>query len=109
MTATTLRKPLPDSCAEARALNLVGGKWKLLIVKALLDGPVRYVELQRCDTLRGISTEQLRTTLNAMVADKLLTRTRYRESPPRVDYELTARGLELEAVLEALAAWEQDA
>ena len=47
------------------------------------------MELQR--TLPGISTEQLRSRLNRMVADDLLTRQRYREVPPRVDYELTER------------------
>lgn len=55
--------------------------------------------------LPGISTEQLRSRLNRMVADDLLTRQRYREVPPRVDYELTARAYELMPVLGALARW----
>jgi hypothetical protein len=61
------------------------------------------VELQR--VLPGISTEQLRSRLNRMVADGLLTRQRYREVPPRVDYELTERSKELMPVLGALARW----
>jgi hypothetical protein len=64
------------------------------------------VELQR--VLPGISTEQLRSRLNRMVADGLLTRQRYREVPPRVDYELTARSRELMPVLAALARWGYD-
>ena len=60
---------------------MVGDKWTLLIVRDLASGPRRFVELQR--TLPGISTEQLRSRLNRMVADGLLTRQRYREVPPR--------------------------
>jgi hypothetical protein len=55
--------------------------------------------------LPGISTEQLRSRLNRMVADGLLTRQRYREVPPRVDYELTERARDLLPVIGALARW----
>jgi DNA-binding HxlR family transcriptional regulator len=81
----------------------VGDKWTLLIVRDLLSGPRRFVELQR--VLPGISTEQLRSRLNRMVADGMLTRKRYREVPPRVDYELTTRARELAPVLGELARW----
>jgi DNA-binding HxlR family transcriptional regulator len=84
----------------------VGDKWTLLIVRDLASGPRRFVELQR--TLPGISTEQLRSRLNRMVADGLLTRQRYREVPPRVDYELTERAAELMPVVGALARWGYD-
>jgi hypothetical protein len=59
--------------------------------------------LQR--VLPGISTEQLRSRLNRMVADGMLTRKRYREVPPRVDYELTERARELAPVIGELARW----
>ena len=88
---------------DARALDLVGDKWTLLIVRDLAAGPRRFVELQR--VLPGISTEQLRSRLNRMVADGMLTRKRYREVPPRVDYELTERARDLMPVLGALARW----
>jgi DNA-binding HxlR family transcriptional regulator len=81
----------------------VGDKWTLLIVRDLVAGPRRFVELQR--VLPGISTEQLRSRLNRMVADGLLTRQRYREVPPRVDYELTERARDLLPVVGALARW----
>jgi len=55
--------------------------------------------------LPGISTEQLRSRLNRMVADGMLTRKRYREVPPRVDYELTDRARELMPILGELARW----
>jgi len=84
-------------------LDLVGDKWTLLIVRDLAAGPRRFVELQR--VLPGISTEQLRSRLNRMVADGMLTRKRYREVPPRVDYELTARARDLMPVLGELARW----
>jgi len=97
------RHPYDQWAPDARALDLVGDKWTLLIVRDLAAGPRRFVELQR--VLPGISTEQLRSRLNRMVADGLLTRQRYREVPPRVDYELTARARDLMPVLGALATW----
>jgi DNA-binding HxlR family transcriptional regulator len=100
------RHPYDQWSPDARALDLVGDKWTLLIVRDLAAGPRRFVELQR--VLPGISTEQLRSRLNRMVADGLLTRQRYREVPPRVDYELTERAKELLPVLGALARWGYD-
>jgi DNA-binding HxlR family transcriptional regulator len=100
------RHPYDQWSPDARALDLVGDKWTLLIIRDLASGPRRFVELQR--TLPGISTEQLRSRLNRMVADGLLTRQRYREVPPRVDYELTERSRELMPVVGALARWGYD-
>jgi DNA-binding HxlR family transcriptional regulator len=97
------RHPYDQWSPDARALDLVGDKWTLLIVRDLVAGPRRFVELQR--VLPGISTEQLRSRLNRMVADGLLTRQRYREVPPRVDYELTERARQLVPVIGALARW----
>jgi DNA-binding HxlR family transcriptional regulator len=97
------RHPYDQWSPDARALDLVGDKWTLLIVRDLAAGPRRFVELQR--VLPGISTEQLRSRLNRMVADEMLTRKRYREVPPRVEYELTERARELMPVLGELAKW----
>ncbi len=97
------RHPYDQWSPDARALDLVGDKWTLLIVRDLAGGPRRFVELQR--TLPGISTEQMRSRLNRMVADDLLTRVRYREVPPRVDYELTERARALLPVVGELARW----
>ncbi|CAB4933910.1 unannotated protein [freshwater metagenome] len=97
------RHPYDQWSPDARALDLVGDKWTLLIVRDLAGGPRRFVDLQR--TLPGISTEQLRSRLNRMVADDLLTRSRYREVPPRVDYELTDRSRALLPVVAELARW----
>jgi DNA-binding HxlR family transcriptional regulator len=100
------RHPYNQWSPDARALDLVGDKWTLLIIRDLAGGPRRFVELQR--VLPGISTEQLRSRLNRMVADGLLTRQRYREVPPRVDYELTERAREVLPVVGALARWGYD-
>ena len=97
------RHPYDQWAPDARALDLVGDKWTLLIIRDLAAGPRRFIELQRI--LPGISTEQLRSRLNRMVADGLLTRKRYREVPPRVDYALTERGRDLMPILGALARW----
>ena len=97
------RHPYDQWSPDARALDLVGDKWTLLIVRDLAAGPRRFVELQR--VLPGISTEQLRSRLNRMVADEMLTRARYREVPPRVEYELTERARMLMPVLGELAKW----
>lgn len=97
------RHPYNQWAPDSRALDLVGDKWTLLIIRDLAAGPRRFVELQR--TLPGISTEQLRSRLNRMVADDLLSRERYREVPPRVDYELTERAKDLLPVIGALSRW----
>lgn len=97
------RHPYDQWSPDARALDIVGDKWTLLIVRDLAAGPRRFVELQRL--LPGISTEQLRSRLNRMVADEMLTRKRFREVPPRVEYSLTERAQELMPVLGELARW----
>ena len=97
------RHPYHQWTPDARALDLVGDKWTLLIIRDLAAGPRRFVELQR--VLPGISTEQLRSRLNRMVADGMLTRRRFREVPPRVEYELTERAHDLMPIIGELARW----
>ena len=100
------RHPYDQWSPDARALDLVGDKWTLLIVRDLLAGPRRFVQLQH--VLPGISTEQLRSRLNRMVADGLLTRQRFREVPPRVEYSLTERARRLSPVIGELSRWGYD-
>src|SRR3954464_11237238 len=100
------RHPYDQWSPDARALALVGDKRPLLIVRDLLAGPRRFVQLQQ--VLPGISTEQLRSRLNRMVADGLLTRQRFREVPPRVEYSLTERARQLSPVIGALSRWGYD-
>jgi DNA-binding HxlR family transcriptional regulator len=100
------RHPYDQWSPDARALDVVGDKWTLLIVRDLAAGQKRFVELQR--VLPGISTEQLRSRLNRMVADGMLTRRRFREVPPRVEYELTERAYALMPIIGEVARWGYD-
>ena len=96
-----------NACPIGPVVDIVFSRWTTPILWALNEyGRLRFVELQR--VLPGISTEQLRSRLNRMVADGLLTRQRYREVPPRVDYELTALGTSLVPVMESLRHWSED-
>src|ERR1700749_5127739 len=97
------RHPYDPWSPDAPPPDRVGEKWPLRIGRDLAAGPRRFVELQR--VLPGISTEQLRSRLNRMVADGMVTRKRYRQVPPRVAYELTPRSRALMPVLAELARW----
>ena len=85
---------------------MLGEKWTLLIIRALLDVPARYVALLH-QKVPSIASAALQTRLATMEADGLITKRRYREQPPRVMYELTDDGRAATRVLEALAEWEQ--
>jgi DNA-binding HxlR family transcriptional regulator len=91
-------------CAVAKALDIVGDRWVLLIVRELLAfGPSRYIDLER--GLPGIASNLLVARLKSMQADGLIER---RMAAPPIDakvYELTQRGRDLDGVLRALANW----
>ncbi|WP_200308502.1 winged helix-turn-helix transcriptional regulator [Streptomyces adelaidensis] len=101
------RRSYDQYCSAARALDLVGDRWTLLIVRELLAGPRRYTDLHA--DLPGVSTDVLASRLKDMERDGLATRRRL--PPPGVAYvyELTARGRELLPVLQALGAWGESA
>jgi DNA-binding HxlR family transcriptional regulator len=90
-------------CPVAKALELVGERWTLLIVRDLLDGPRRFQDFAR--SLDGIAPNMLSERLKRMEAHGLLERRLYSERPPRAEYALTARGQELGVVIGALAHW----
>ncbi|MDQ0789981.1 DNA-binding HxlR family transcriptional regulator [Streptomyces sp. B3I7] len=97
------RRSYDQYCSAARALDAVGDRWTLLIVRELLAGPRRYTDLHA--DLPGVSTDVLASRLKDMERDGLTTRRRL--PPPGVAYvyELTARGRELLPVLLALGEW----
>jgi DNA-binding HxlR family transcriptional regulator len=99
---TGLSKPL-NFCVVRSTLNMLGGKWKLLILSNLLDGERRYGELRRI--MPEISEKMLIQQLRELEADGLLARQVYHEVPPRVHYRLTALGAELRPVYNALLDW----
>lgn len=93
---------LPD-CPVATTVQLIGSKWKLLILRNLLVRPWRFNELQR--SLGGISQKVLTENLRAMELDGLLTRTIYPEIPPKVEYALTELGRSFQPILDAMKVW----
>lgn len=91
---------LPD-CPVATAVSLIGGKWKLLILRNLKERPWRFNELQR--SIEGISQKVLTDSLRQMIDDGLAYRHDYRELPPKVEYGLTELGMEMLPIVDALA------
>ena len=89
------------ACPVATAVALIGGKWKLLILRNLKARPWRFNEL--LGDLDGISQKVLTDSLRQMMSDGLVYRYDYRELPPKVEYGLTQLGKELLPVVDALA------
>lgn len=98
----TKEELLPE-CPVATTVQLIGNKWKLLIIRNLLARPWRFNELQK--NLEGISQKVLTDSLRSMEADGIITRTVYAEVPPRVEYALSDLGRSLEPILDAMKAW----
>lgn len=84
-------------------LTTIGDKWSLAIVSVLVDGPVRFTEIQR--RVNGISHRLLTKTLRELQRDGLVSRTAHGEIPPRVEYTLTPLGQSLLEPIEALVQW----
>jgi len=99
------RRSYDQYCSAARALDLVGDRWTLLIVRELLAGPRRYTDLHA--DLPGVSTDVLASRLKDMERDGLGTRRRLPPPGAAYVYELTQRGRELLPVLQALSMWGQ--
>ena len=93
---------LPE-CPVATTVQLIGNKWKLLIIRNLLVRPWRFNELQK--DLDGISQKVLTDSLRSLEQDGLVTRTVYAEVPPRVEYALSDLGLSLKPILDAMQTW----
>ncbi len=88
-------------CPVATAVSLIGGKWKLLLLRNLKARPWRFNELLR--DLDGISQKVLTDSLRQMIDDGLVYRHDYQEMPPKVEYGLTALGQEMLPIIDALA------
>jgi DNA-binding HxlR family transcriptional regulator len=90
------------ACPVAAALELVGDRWSLLVVREVDLGSHRFSEIQRGT---GAPRDRLAARLKALVESGILHRERYSDTPERFDYHLTDAGRELVAVLRALYAW----
>lgn len=96
------KEELPE-CPVATTVQLIGSKWKLLIMRNLLERPWRFNELKK--NLEGISQKVLTDSLRSMEDDGIITRTVYPEVPPRVEYALSETGESMRPILNAMCDW----
>lgn len=95
------------NCKAELALRVIQGRWKLLILRELLEGRRRFSDLQRA--LNGVSQKVLTAQLRELEADGVVARTVYPEVPPRVEYHLTDLGADLIPAIAKLHDWGQRA
>ena len=93
------KEELPE-CPVATTVQLIGSKWKLLILRNLLARPWRFNELRK--NLDGISQKVLTDSLRSMEEDGIITRTVYPEVPPRVEYALSELGESMRPIIKAM-------
>ncbi len=91
------------SCPVDLVINVIGGKWKIIILFHLLDGSRRFNELHRL--IPGVTQRMLTRQLRELEADQIISRKVYPEVPPKVEYALTEFGRSLEVVLQTLHQW----
>ena len=96
------KEELP-ACPVATTVQLIGSKWKLLIIRDLMQRPWRFNELRR--DLEGISQKVLTDSLRSMEEDGIVTRTVYPEVPPRVEYAMSELGQSMRPIIDAMAEW----
>ena len=94
------------ACPVETTLTLISDKWKVLIIRDLLPGTIRFEELKK--SIGSVSQKVLTAQLRQMEESGLLTRTVYPEVPPRVEYTLTELGQSLRPVLDALKNWGEE-
>lgn len=94
------------TCSVATTVQIIGSKWKLLIMRNLLARPWRFNELKK--DLEGISQKVLTDSLRSMEADGIVTRTVYAEVPPRVEYALSPLGESMRPIIMAMRQWGLD-
>lgn len=99
------KEELPE-CPVATTVQLIGNKWKLLILRNLRMRPWRFNELQK--SLEGISQKVLTESLRSMEKDGIINRTVYAEVPPRVEYSLSELGDTMRPILDAMEKWGND-
>lgn len=101
-----LTKEEMPACPVATTVQLIGSKWKLLIIRNLQSRPWRFNELRK--DLEGVSQKVLTDSLRSMEEDGIVARTIYAEVPPRVEYSLTALGQSLRPILDAMKVWGEE-
>ena len=86
-----------------RTVELIGRRWTGAIIRALISGVIRFSDL--CDTVPGLSDRMLAERLKELEAEGIVRRTVIAETPVRVEYSLTEKGLGLDAVIRAVSGW----
>jgi DNA-binding HxlR family transcriptional regulator len=100
MTETSLDR---STCPVENTLKVIGGRWKVLILRELFHGVQRFNQLHR--SLRGVTQKMLTQQLRELEADGLIHREVYPQIPPKVEYSLTPLGESLKPILDAMHEW----
>jgi DNA-binding HxlR family transcriptional regulator len=112
MHATTSSPPaghmdvLRPDCPSRVVMQRIGERWSMFVILALADGPLRFTALKA--RVGVVTSKVLTETLRALEADGLVSRQAFAESPPRVEYELTALGTSLLEPMAAMRAWAEE-
>ncbi len=99
------KQDLPE-CPVATTVQMIGSKWKLLILRNLLVRPWRFNELQK--SLEGISQKVLTDSLRSMEEDGIVIRKVFPEVPPHVEYSLSEMGETMRPILKSMESWGKD-
>jgi DNA-binding HxlR family transcriptional regulator len=115
MTQATLKAANPEKskpekskqcnprCAVTSTVEIIGGKWKAVVLFHLMDEPRRFSDLQR--RLSGVTQRMLTLQLRELEADGLVHREVYPQVPPKVEYSLTDLGRTIEPIIRAMLSW----
>lgn len=97
----------PNACTLVHTMNIIGKKWKPIIIYLLSSGELRFGQLNAM--VPSISKKVLTSQLKELMADELINRKEFAEVPPRVEYSLTSKGKALLPALKELSQWAENA
>ncbi len=95
-----------EICPVTKAIGIIGGKWKIIIICRLYEGKKRFGELKR--SIPGITSKMLAQQLRELEQDRMIDRKAYSQVPPKVEYTLTAKGFTVKPIVMALYEWGKD-
>jgi DNA-binding HxlR family transcriptional regulator len=95
--------PKKQACPICETLRLLGGKWDIMVIRYLLEGPKRFAELK--EAIPDLSSKSLSVTLKQLIAKGMIVREVNSDFPVSVVYSLTQKGTEMKAVITAMRDW----
>jgi DNA-binding HxlR family transcriptional regulator len=95
-----------NDCPITATIDVIGGKWKPILIWVLLGGHKRFGELHK--SIPGIALKVLSRQLKELEQDGIITRKVFPEIPPRVEYSLTSKGESLSGIMQSLAVWSEN-